>query len=310
MLPEQIAVTMLVSDALETLGVQYVIGGSFASALPGVMRATMDADLVADLREEDIAPLVQLLGEGFYADAEMMREATDQHGSFNLIHLDTMFKVDVFVARPRDFDRTQLAGRQLHLLPFLKSLLTPSRLQHSLGVMRVMAELTPIYSLDRVQAMTAGLLHDAARDLDGEHQLALAEKAGIELHDSCEQHPIYLHALVGAYLAAKELGVTDRLILDAIAAHSYAGNGQNFDTRLSRCLRFADILAPSQEWKGMRKLKGVVYARRPEEAALLQAGWLIEYFQEQRVPVHPRLARQYQVLVSKLAVAESFFDRW
>ena len=116
MLPEQIAVTMLVSDALETLGVQYVIGGSFASALHGVMRATMDADLMADLREEDIAPLVQMLGEGFYADAEMMREAIVQHSSFHLIHLDTMFKVDEFVARPRDFDRTQLARRQLHLL--------------------------------------------------------------------------------------------------------------------------------------------------------------------------------------------------
>jgi len=81
MLPEQIAVTMLVADALEALGVQYAIGGSFASALHGVMRATMDADLVADLCEEDIAPLVQMLGEGFYADAEMMREAIAQHRS-------------------------------------------------------------------------------------------------------------------------------------------------------------------------------------------------------------------------------------
>lgn len=195
-------------------------------------------------------------------------------------------------------------------LSFLKSLLTPSRLQHSLGVMRVMAELTPIYSLDHVQAMTAGLLHDAARDLNSEHQLALAEEAGIELRDPCEQHPVYLHALVGAYLVAKELGITDRLILDAIAAHSYAGNGHNFDASLSRCLRFADILAPSQKWQGMKKLKGVVYARRTEEAALLQCGWLIEYFQEQRVPVHPNLARQYQVLVSKVAVTESFFERW
>ena len=195
-------------------------------------------------------------------------------------------------------------------LPFLRSLLTPSRLQHSLGVMRVMAELTPIYSLDRVQAMTAGLLHDAARDLNSEHQLALAEEAGIELCDPCEQHPVYLHALVGAYLVAKELGITDRLILDAIAAHSYAGNGHHFDAPLSQCLRFADILAPVQEWQGMKKLKGVVYARQTEEAALLQCGWLIEYFQEQRVPVHPNLARQYQVLVSKVAVTESFFERW
>ena len=116
MLPEQIAVTMLVADALEALGVPYAIGGSFASALHGVMRATMDADLVADLRQEDVAPFVQALGELFYANAEMMREAIGQHRSFNLIHLDSMFKVDVFVARPRDFDRAQLARRQLHLL--------------------------------------------------------------------------------------------------------------------------------------------------------------------------------------------------
>ena len=116
MLPEQIAVTTLVTDALEVLNVPYAIGGSFASALHGVMRATMDVDLVADLRQEHVTPLVQALGEAFYADAAMMYDAIDQRRSFNLIHLASMFKVDVFVARSHDFDRAQLARRQLHLL--------------------------------------------------------------------------------------------------------------------------------------------------------------------------------------------------
>lgn len=116
MLSEQIAVTMLVADALEALGVPYVIGGSFASALHGVMRATMDVDLVADLRLEQVTPFTQALGEAFYADAEMMRDAIRRHGSFNLIHLQTVFKVDLFVAQPREFDRAQLARRQVHLL--------------------------------------------------------------------------------------------------------------------------------------------------------------------------------------------------
>jgi hypothetical protein len=57
MLTEQIAVTLAVVDALDALGVPYAIGGSFASALHGVMRATMDADLVADLRLEHVEPL-------------------------------------------------------------------------------------------------------------------------------------------------------------------------------------------------------------------------------------------------------------
>ena len=116
MLAEPIAVTMMVVDALGALGVPYVIGGSLASAVHGVVRATMDADLVADLRMEHVEPLVQALGDAFYADTEMMRSAIRRHGSFNLIHLETMFKVDVFVAKPRPFDRSQLARRQLYLL--------------------------------------------------------------------------------------------------------------------------------------------------------------------------------------------------
>ena len=116
MLTEQIAVTLAVVEALDAFGVPYAIGGSFASALHGVMRATMDAAAVADLRLEHVEPLAQALGDAFYADAEMMRDAIRRQGSFNLIHLGTMFKVDVFVAKPRAFDRSQLARRQLHLL--------------------------------------------------------------------------------------------------------------------------------------------------------------------------------------------------
>ena len=116
MLAEPIAMTMMVADALDALGVPYAIGGSFASAVHGVMRATMDADLVADPRMEHAEPLAQALGHAFYADVEMIRDAIRRHGSFNLIHLETMFKVDIFVAKPRAFDRSQLARRQLHLL--------------------------------------------------------------------------------------------------------------------------------------------------------------------------------------------------
>lgn len=116
MLTEQIAVITRVTGVLETLGIPYVIGGSFASAVHGVMRATMDADLVVDLRMDQSAPLAQAMDTDFYADLEMIRDAIRQHSSFNLVHLDTMFKVDLFVARSRDFDRAQLARRQLHLL--------------------------------------------------------------------------------------------------------------------------------------------------------------------------------------------------
>ena len=116
MLTEPITVTMAVIDALDALSVPYVLGGSLASALHGVMRATMDADLVADLSQKQVEPLAQALGDAFYADVDAMRHAVRHHHSFNLIHLETAFKVDIFVARPRPFDRSQLARRQLYLV--------------------------------------------------------------------------------------------------------------------------------------------------------------------------------------------------
>lgn len=116
MLSEQVAVTLTVTDALEALGVPYAIGGSLASATHGVMRATMDADLVADLRPDHAEPLARSLEEAFYADVHAMRDAIRHNASFNVIHLETAFKVDIFAAKPRPFDRAQLARRQLHQL--------------------------------------------------------------------------------------------------------------------------------------------------------------------------------------------------
>ena len=116
MLPEPIAVTMIVVDALDALGVPYAIGGSLASAVHGVVRATMDADLVVDLEREHVEPLAGALGDAFYFNLETMRDAVRQRASFNMIHLETLFKVDIFVAGSGPLDRAQLARRQLHQL--------------------------------------------------------------------------------------------------------------------------------------------------------------------------------------------------
>ncbi len=108
---EPIQVTLLVVDVLERLGIEYVISGSLASALHGVARATMDADIVANIREEHVAPFVNALKSAFYVDDEMIRDAIKHHMSFNIIHLQTFFKVDIFVAKDREFDRMQIKRR-------------------------------------------------------------------------------------------------------------------------------------------------------------------------------------------------------
>src|SRR5512135_2530751 len=96
MLGDSIRVTLLVTDVLEEMGISYAVGGSLSSSLHGVMRSTLDVDIVADLRLEQIQTFVAALSPIFYADDEMIREAIQRRRSFNLIHYETAFKVDIF----------------------------------------------------------------------------------------------------------------------------------------------------------------------------------------------------------------------
>lgn len=116
MLTEPAAVTLKVTDTLEALDIRYLIGGSFASAIHGVARMTADVDLVVDLSRDQVDPLVRALEGEFYVDAEAIRDAVRRRQSFNLIHLATMFKVDVFVLKRRPFDEAQLERRVRHAI--------------------------------------------------------------------------------------------------------------------------------------------------------------------------------------------------
>lgn len=109
---ETTRITLLVAQTLEQLGIPYAVGGSLASSLHGVMRATLDVDIVADMKLEHIPPLVAALSTEFYADDEMMRGAIEHRSSFNLIHYETAFKVDIFIRKLRPFDRMQLRRRE------------------------------------------------------------------------------------------------------------------------------------------------------------------------------------------------------
>lgn len=113
MLAEPLAVTLLVIEAFEKLEVPYLIGGSLASALHGTARSTLDSDLVADLKAEQVAPLVDMLKMDFYIDEIMILDAIRYQSSFNIIHLKTMFKVDIFINKHRRFDQAQFQRRQL-----------------------------------------------------------------------------------------------------------------------------------------------------------------------------------------------------
>ena len=90
----------------------YVVGGSFASSLYGEPRSTNDIDLVADLRADKVHQLVSALGPEYYLSVPAIEEAVRSGGSFNVIHMRTAVKVDVFISGSDALDRERLRRRR------------------------------------------------------------------------------------------------------------------------------------------------------------------------------------------------------
>ncbi len=107
--PDVVRVVSQIARVFDRLGVAYRVGGSLASSAFGVARSTLDVDLVADLHPEHVESLVALVGRDYYVDAEAVRQAVRDHSAFNMIHLESMLKIDVFVLKPLPFDRQAFA---------------------------------------------------------------------------------------------------------------------------------------------------------------------------------------------------------
>lgn len=168
MLSEPVLVVVKVVRAFDELGIEYVVGGSLASSVYGVPRATQDVDLVADLTITHADRLEELLGREFYVDADMIRDAVRRRGSFNVIHLATMFKADVFLMRRDDWSREEMKRARLEELDGPDGAVTirfaspEDTLLHKLVWYRLGDEVS-----DRQWSDILGVLKIQGEDLDG-----------------------------------------------------------------------------------------------------------------------------------------------
>jgi predicted HD superfamily hydrolase involved in NAD metabolism len=98
------------------------------------------------------------------------------------------------------------------------------------------------------------MLHDLARLYSANKLLEESQAHGLPIDAYAREHPIVLHAPLGARLAQKQFGIGDPAILSAISKHTLA-DGQM--SRLDCVLYLADGLEPGRD-----------FADRPALAAL------------------------------------------
>jgi hypothetical protein len=91
-------VTLVVTDALEKSDVPYSVGGSLAASFSGEPRTSIDADIVVEMRLDQVELFLRTVGADFYADPDSLRRAIQSGSSTNLIHRPSSIKVDLFAA--------------------------------------------------------------------------------------------------------------------------------------------------------------------------------------------------------------------
>ena len=103
-------------EAFEKMGVLYQICGSVASSVHGVPRSSLDIDLLASMEPDQVDELVRRIDNEFYVSQSRVAEAVEQEKTFNVIHLQTMFKLDIFIVRTERFRCQSLSRRRLETL--------------------------------------------------------------------------------------------------------------------------------------------------------------------------------------------------
>ncbi|MBA2541984.1 MAG: hypothetical protein H0V17_20245 [Deltaproteobacteria bacterium] len=105
------------TEILRSIDIPHMVVGSFASTFHGVPRTTHDLDLVIDPSVEQLDRLVAGLDpERYYVDLEVARDALARRTMFNVIEIETAWKVDLVIKKARPFSVEELSRREPAIL--------------------------------------------------------------------------------------------------------------------------------------------------------------------------------------------------
>ena len=110
MTPDQVLAE--VAFLLTSAGVPYMVTGSFASSMLGMPRSTRDLDIVVAPGSDQMEALISAFDpRSWYIDSSVVRDAIDRKTMFNIIHLDSGWKVDFIVLKDRPWSRMEFSRR-------------------------------------------------------------------------------------------------------------------------------------------------------------------------------------------------------
>ena len=167
---------------------------------------------------------------------------------------------------------------------YARERLSDKRFGHTVRVAETAERLARVHGLDPQKARLAGLLHDLARETDGDTLLRTATEHGVPIGEPEREKPMLLHGPVAAEVAEAELGVKDDAVLEAIRVHTTGEPGMG---PLSLAVFVADKIEPGREGEWVEELRGLAEGDLGE-AARESLKSSISHNEERERAIHPR----------------------
>lgn len=97
---------------LDKIGVEYMLVGSMALVHYAMPRATVDIDIVVNILPENIDKFIAEFETDYYIPINRAKDAVRRKGMFNILHNQTILKIDCVVLKESAFETNAFARRQ------------------------------------------------------------------------------------------------------------------------------------------------------------------------------------------------------
>lgn len=111
-IPSELDVLKLVCKKLDNAEISYMLTGSFASNFYATPRMTRDIDIVIELSRFESQKLCSLFQDEFYIDKDAIVDAIERQGMFNIIHNDSVYKIDFIVRKEEEYRKVEFHRRR------------------------------------------------------------------------------------------------------------------------------------------------------------------------------------------------------
>ena len=101
-----------VSARLDRAGIGYMLTGSMAMNYYAQPRMTRDIDVVVALQPADAARIVELFEPDYYVSRDAVNVSIARQSLFNLIHNESIIKVDCIVRKQSEYRLAEFERRQ------------------------------------------------------------------------------------------------------------------------------------------------------------------------------------------------------